>query len=171
MIRSVIALETPPTVKRDQLGCQGYSIFWSDSAKQKEENWRDNAIETKIGWQWPRKMVSAFISHSSKDKAFVRELADFLMRGNEIEVFLDERSIGFGDDIVAKIQSGLNHDVVLLILSPDSVQSKWVQQEYGDAFWEQTNTSRTKLLPVLYRDCAIPHLIKNKKHFDLRKNH
>jgi len=59
---------------------------------------------------------------------------------------------------------------ILLILSPDSVESEWVKREWTDAFWEQTNSRKTKVAAVLYRDCRIPRLLRNKKYFDLRTN-
>jgi len=101
-------------------------------------------------------MVSVFLSHSSQDKPFVRDLAGALEAGGEITVWLDEREIGYGENIVLKIGQGLEADVVLLILSPDSVESKWVKEEWTDAYWDQTNSQRTKLAGVLYRDCQIP---------------
>jgi len=115
-------------------------------------------------------MVSVFLSHSSKDKPFVRELADFLEKDGEIKVWLDERQIAPGQNIVACIAEGLDADFILLILSPDSVESNWVKEEWTDAFWEQTNSRKTKLVGVLYRDCRIPRLLRNKKYFDLRTN-
>ncbi|MGA2144901.1 MAG: TIR domain-containing protein [Bryobacteraceae bacterium] len=115
-------------------------------------------------------MVTVFLSHSSKDKPFVRELADFLESDGQIKVWLDEREIAPGANIVGEIAEGLDSDFILLILSPDSVDSNWVKEEWTDAFWEQTNERKTKLLGVLYRDCKIPRLLRNKKYFDLRKN-
>jgi len=115
-------------------------------------------------------MVSVFLSHSSKDKPFVRELADFLERDGQIKAWLDEREIAPGENIVSGIAEGLDSDFILLILSPDSVDSSWVKEEWTDAFWDQTNNRKTKLLGVLYRDCTIPRLLRNKKYFDLRKN-
>lgn len=115
-------------------------------------------------------MVSVFLSHSSKDKPFVRELADFLGKDGLIQVWLDEREIGYGQNIVGRIAEGLDSDFVLLILSPDSVDSNWVKEEWADAFWEQTNERKTKLAGVLYRDCKIPRLLRNKKYFDLQTN-
>lgn len=115
-------------------------------------------------------MVTVFLSHSSKDKPFVRELADFLGNDGQIKVWLDEREIAPGENIVGEIAEGLDSDFILLILSPDSVDSNWVKEEWTDAFWEQTNDRKTKLLGVLYRDCKIPRLLRNKKYFDLRKN-
>jgi len=75
-------------------------------------------------------MVRVFLSHSSQDKPFVRDLADALEAGGAIKVWLDEREIGYGDNIVVKIDDGLDADAVLLILSPDSVDSKWVKEEW-----------------------------------------
>src|SRR3974390_1102785 len=115
-------------------------------------------------------MVSVFLSHSSKDKPFVRELASSLESGGEIHVWLDERGIAPGQNIVSRIGEGLAADFILLILSPDSVASAWVKEEWTDAFWEQTNNRQTKLLGVLYRDCPIPPLLRNKKYFHLRIN-
>jgi hypothetical protein len=115
-------------------------------------------------------MISVFLSHSSKDKSFVRELADFLQKDGEIQVWLDEREIAPSQNIVSRIEHGLDSDFILLILSPDSVDSNWVKEEWTDALWDQTNDRKIKLLGVLYRDCRIPRLLRNKKYFDLRTN-
>jgi hypothetical protein len=115
-------------------------------------------------------MVRVFLSHSSRDKQFVRELAAFLHEPERIKVWLDEAEIQPGDNIVTKIQRGLDAEVVLFIMSPDSVASNWVTEEITDALWEQVNTDKVKLVGVLYRDCQIPRLIRNKKYFDLRTN-
>jgi TIR domain len=117
-----------------------------------------------------RIMVGVFLSHSSKDKPFVRALADALEAGGEITVWLDEREIDYGQNIVVRIADGLDADFVLLILSPDSVDSKWVKEEWTDAYWEQVESQHVKLAGVLYRDCRIPRLLRNRKYFDLRTN-
>ena len=116
-------------------------------------------------------MPSVFLSHSSQDKPFVRQLADHLRQDPQITVWLDEREVSPGANIVDKIAEALDSDFVLLILSPDSINSAWVKEEWTDAFWDQTNNRRAKLAGVLYRDCQIPRLLRNKKYFDLRTNH
>lgn len=115
-------------------------------------------------------MVRVFLSHSSRDKPFVRELAAFLHEPERIKIWLDEAEIQPGDNIVTKIQRGLDAEIVLFIMSPDSIASNWVTEEYTDAYWEQVNTDKVKLVGVLHRDCQIPRLIRNKKYFDLRTN-
>src|ERR1035438_7911501 len=99
-------------------------------------------------------MITVFLSHSSQDKPFVRELAAFLETQGDVTVWLDERQIAPGQNIVARLTDGLESDFILLILSPDSVASAWVSEEWTDAFWDQTNRRRPKLAAVLYRDCS-----------------
>jgi tetratricopeptide (TPR) repeat protein len=115
-------------------------------------------------------MVKVFLSHSSQDKPFVRELADFLEQDGQIKAWLDEREIAPGQNFVSRIEEGLASDFTLLVLSPDSVDSNWVKEEWTSAFREQTNERKTKLLPVLYGDCEIPRLLGTKQYFDLRTN-
>jgi hypothetical protein len=100
----------------------------------------------------------------------VGDLARSLASDGQMHVWLDEREIAPGPNIVSRIGEGLDADFILLILSPDSVESSWVREEWTDAFWEQTNNRQTKLLGVLYRDCPIPRLLRNKKYCDLRVN-
>jgi tetratricopeptide (TPR) repeat protein len=45
-----------------------------------------------------------------------------------------------------------------------------VTEEITDALWEQVNSDKVKLVGILYRECQIPRLIRNKKYFDLRTN-
>jgi hypothetical protein len=45
-----------------------------------------------------------------------------------------------------------------------------VKEEWTDAYWDQVESQHTKLAGVLYRDCRIPRLLRNKKYFDLRTN-
>jgi hypothetical protein len=55
-------------------------------------------------------------------------------------------------------------------LSPDSVESNGVKEEWTDAYWDQVNSQRTRLAGVLCRDCQIPHFLRDKKYFGLRTN-
>jgi len=67
------------------------------------------------GWQPPPVAMSAehfthdvFLSHSAKDKAVVRPLAERL-RQDELKVWFDEWVLKPGDSIPAKIEEGLEH--------------------------------------------------------------
>jgi len=72
-------------------------------------------------------MIKAFLSHSSVQKEYTRELANEL--GNDSCIF-DERTFESGMPILSEIIKSLNNtDVFVLLLSDESLDSDWVKQE------------------------------------------
>lgn len=72
-----------------------------------------------------------FLSHSSKDKAMVRPLADRL-RADGVKVWFDEWVLKPGDSIPAKIEEGLERSRVLVhCMSANAFGSDWAQLESG----------------------------------------
>src|SRR5215210_8662485 len=55
-----------------------------------------------------------FLSHSAKDKAVVRDVAERL-RKDGVKVWFDEWVLKSGDSIPAKIEEGLEHSRVLVL--------------------------------------------------------
>jgi hypothetical protein len=69
--------------------------------------------------------MRVFISHSSKDKPEVEKLA-VALREHGVEAWLDKWEIGPGDDIVTRINSGLEQaDAGLIVFSSHSRESRW----------------------------------------------
>jgi hypothetical protein len=62
-------------------------------------------------------IIRAFLSHSSNDKPFVRDLVDAVEAGGEIKVWLDDREIDHAESIMLKIADGLDADFVLLFFA------------------------------------------------------
>ena len=70
-----------------------------------------------------------FLSHSSKDKEFVRELYRRLTRDG-VSCFFDAESIGWGDNWVRALERALDScEHVVFVLSPDFCNSEWVEVE------------------------------------------
>jgi WD40 repeat protein len=70
-----------------------------------------------------------FLSHSSKDKAVVRPLAERL-RNDGLRVWFDEWEIRRSDDRSTKIEEGLdNSRVLVLCMSANAFGSDWAQLE------------------------------------------
>ena len=68
-----------------------------------------------------------FLSHSFKDKAVVRPLAERL-RKDGLKVWFDEWVLKAGDSIPAKIEEGLEHSrVLVLCMSANAFGSDWAQ--------------------------------------------
>ena len=116
-------------------------------------------------------MVRLFISHSSKDKRFVRKLAsDLKALGHD--PWLDEWEIDVGDCIVSKLQEGIKQaDFVILVLTAKSVASGWVDREWKSAYWSEVEAGNKKLLPVLLHQCEIPEFLRNKQYADFRSRY
>ena len=72
-----------------------------------------------------------FLSHSTKDKAVVRPLAEQL-RKDGVKVWFDEWVLKPGDSIPAKIEEGLERSrVLVLCMSANAFGSDWAQLESG----------------------------------------
>ena len=112
-----------------------------------------------------------FISHASADKAFVDRLVEDLAQ-NGIEAWYDKFEIQLGDSVPGKINEGIaNAKYFAIVLSPDSVVSKWVTEELNAALMKQVASSGTFLLPLMLRDCEIPPLLAHRRYADFRTNY
>lgn len=108
-----------------------------------------------------------FVSHSHKDNDFGLRLIADLRRdlGSEDAVWYDVSGGLHGGDawwrkIVAEITA---REVFLVVLSPDAVASKWVEDEI-DLAWQQKNSAAGKvIIPVLYRDCEVRADLKTRQ--------
>lgn len=84
-----------------------------------------------------------FLSHSSKDKAVVRAVAERL-RGDGLRVWFDEWELKPGDNIPSKIEEGLEHArALVLCMSANAFSSDWAQLEsYTFRFRDPLNRER-----------------------------
>ncbi|GKX50627.1 toll/interleukin-1 receptor domain-containing protein [Budvicia aquatica] len=110
--------------------------------------------------------VSVFLSHNSVDKPFVRRIATDL-ENHGVKVWIDEAEIKIGDSLIEKIRSGLDEvDYVVVILSPNSVSSIWVQRELDVAMTQEINGRQVKVLPLMYKKCDLPGFLLGKLYAD-----
>src|SRR4051794_20647215 len=100
-----------------------------------------------------------FISHNSADNDLgYRLVRDLRAMYGEDAVWYDSRGgILPGDPWPERLQLELTErDTFLILLSPDSVRSRWVNDEINMA-WQQHNSPRGKvIIPLLVRPCDIP---------------
>jgi len=113
----------------------------------------------------------AFLSHSSLDKPFIRQLASDLA-ANGIDVWLDEQRIRVGDSIPEKIAQGLaGSDFFLIGMSQHSADSPWVNKELNNALVSEVQRRKVHILPLKIDDSPIPHIIADKKYADFSKSY
>ena len=110
----------------------------------------------------------AFLSYSSRDEELAKKLVEAL-ENQGIAVWIDSGQIVVGDSISEKIQDGLEAtEFLVLLLTPSSVQSIWVQKEWQSKLVDEAESRSAVILPVLGQDCDIPRLLKNKRYADIR---
>lgn len=90
-----------------------------------------------------------FVSYSRKDSDFVDQIeAD--LRAREFEVWVDRRELEAGQDWTDQLQIAIDGCMgVLLIMSPDALESEFVRMEYRYAL-----SQKKRVLPVLFRPVA-----------------
>ena len=96
-----------------------------------------------------------FLSHSAKDKAVVRPLAERL-REDGLKVWFDEWEIKPGDSIPAKIEEGLEHSrVLVLCMSANAFGSDWAQLEAGTFRFRDPLNKERRFIPLRLDDAPI----------------
>ncbi len=96
-------------------------------------------------------MQKIFISYSRKDMDFIRKFAGDLEKAG-YDVWWDLTDLQGGDDWVRQIPAAIQtSQFVLVVLSPNSVASEWVQKEYTQAL-----SLHKKIIPVMLAACEIP---------------
>jgi hypothetical protein len=118
-----------------------------------------------------QKEKDLFISYSSKDKDFVRKLANDLTAHGVI-VWWDEWEMKVGDSLIRKIQDGITKSAYLgIVLSPNSVTSSWVEKELDTAQILELERQEVFILPILKETTEIPIFLKVKVYADFRESY
>jgi hypothetical protein len=111
-----------------------------------------------------------FISYSHADKTFVDKLATQLV-AHKVNVWLDRWEMHVGESLIDKIQKAITDaSSLLVILSPESVESEWCKKELNSGLIRELEERRIVVLPVLVRDCTIPLFLREKMYADFRTN-
>lgn len=96
-------------------------------------------------------MTKLFISHSSQDDAFVRELREALADHGQAG-WIDSRELRGGDPLWTEIQKAIdNASAYAVVVSTDSLQSKWVGKElrYALELQERRSKEQFPVIPLL----------------------
>lgn len=109
-----------------------------------------------------------FLSHSSKDKEFVRRLAKSL-RSLGIAPWFDEVEIKPGDSLFGKIGEGLaSSDYLFAVMSANSIASRWVDEELRSMMNVQLKSGQVRVIPIKIDDAEMPWFLTEKKYVDFR---
>jgi hypothetical protein len=106
-------------------------------------------------------MTQVFISYSRKDMAFARRLAGDLERAG-FDVWWDISDLKGGDDWVRFIPAAIEaSQYFVVLLSPNSIQSEWVEREYSYAI-----RLHKKIVPAMIKSCEVPFSLHTINYVD-----
>jgi tetratricopeptide (TPR) repeat protein len=93
-------------------------------------------------------MSKVFISHSSEDDGFVRELRESLAYHDQ-DAWIDSRELVGGDALAPEIRAAIEEaSAFAVVISPDSLESVWVEKELQHALDVQKQRGRDQY-PVI----------------------
>jgi TIR domain len=108
-------------------------------------------------------MTQVFISYSRKDLAFVERLAESLKTAG-LQVWYDLSGLDVGTRWGREIQSAIEaSQCFVVVLSPNSVESEWVEKEFLYA-----NSLKKRIIPLLYQPCKTPMWFINLHFIDVQ---
>lgn len=106
-------------------------------------------------------MSQIFISYSRKDISFVRKLAGDLEKAG-YSAWWDVSGLRGGDDWVRVIPAAIKaSDTFIVVLSPNSAMSEWVEKEYTQAL-----RLRKKIIPIMLEELDVPFGLNNINYVD-----
>ncbi|MGH2376963.1 MAG: toll/interleukin-1 receptor domain-containing protein [Candidatus Limnocylindria bacterium] len=113
----------------------------------------------------------AFLSHAAADEEVARAVFGDLEAG-QLAIWFDEAEITPGDSIPAKINWGLEHSRLLIVLMTASYfdsASGWTDAEWHSALHLDPDNRRGRIIPALAGDCPyVPPLLRQLSRVDLR---
>lgn len=130
---------------------------------------RENFVkEVNLYKKSPADLPNVFISYSTKDLFIAKRLRKSLEE-RAIDVWLAEDDLIVGElwesEIYTKIQ---NSDYLLLIVTHNSLESKWVRKELNKARMREIEDEETVILPLLFEECKLPPRLSRLQYADFR---
>ncbi|HYK36820.1 toll/interleukin-1 receptor domain-containing protein [Alloacidobacterium sp.] len=112
-----------------------------------------------------------FLSHSSRDKEFVRRLSEDLTFC-EIDPWLDEWEIQAGDSLFDRIGDALEKSrYTAIVLGDHFSDSDWARIELKQALAKERRKGAVHALPIICGNSSIPAFLEDKVFIDFRTDY
>jgi tetratricopeptide (TPR) repeat protein len=114
--------------------------------------------------------LQIFISYAHRDRSFVDRLARDLQQ-NRIRYWIDQHEILGGESVVEAIENAIRtSDVLLVALSYNSLNSRWVREELEMMLLRATNEGAI-LLPIRLDHCEVPLRLQARRYIDFSQGY
>ena len=112
--------------------------------------------------------MKVFVSYSHKDLPTVEKLLAAL-DGAGIETAGEADRGQWGENVIERVnQGGDGADYLIVVLSPNYIESAWCQQELATWRLKEVGVDRPFILPVLIDTIDMPSFLQDRSYFDLR---
>ena len=111
--------------------------------------------------------MDVFLSYSHRDRDFVRQITSHCEEQG-IEIWVDEKVLLAGDSIPFKIQEAIDRtQFFVVVLSQNSLKSRWVHKELEQAFDDEIAKGQTKVIPIILGQVEqLPGFLRSKYYAD-----
>lgn len=114
--------------------------------------------------------MEIFVSYSHEDKEIANKIA-FTLKKMGHNVWFDDWKIKAGDNIISKINQGIKQaDAIIVIVSENSLNSKWVFKEFSAMAFGEISKGSSRIIPVLIDKSSVPSYLSNYRYLDLSYN-
>ena len=109
-----------------------------------------------------------FLSYAQEDRDIATYVSDAL-RNAGMRVGFDAWELAPGDSITESIEKSVaSSDLLLVLLSPRSVDSSWIQCELNAGLGKELKDRAVCVIPALIEDCRVPASLADRAYLDLR---
>lgn len=109
-----------------------------------------------------------FLSYGGCDSDIATQIATHL-ESQGLRVWFAPWDIDYGDDVIRRIEQGLEVcRTFLILLSPESLERPWVRQELSSALSKALNEPGREIIPIRYKPCELPAFLSTRKWLDLK---
>jgi hypothetical protein len=100
-----------------------------------------------------------FPCYAHADRETARELAEFLERGADVRVFLEEGEIRDGEDILSKARDARTADMALVLFSRESMPGRWRREQWQPALVDEPAAEGVRIAFLRCDDCIPPKVL------------
>lgn len=114
--------------------------------------------------------MNIFISYAHQDRSRVTPIVERLQQAGH-QIWIDSIKLKVGDNIAERINEGIAAaEVVLVIVSKNSMSSKWVQHEFSSIALSEISKRQPKVIPLLLDAGPVPSYLANYYFLDLTRD-
>ena len=109
--------------------------------------------------------TTVFPCYVAADRELAVQTADFLQRGADVRVFLEEGEMPGGSDLAEKTREARTAEIVLVFFSRNSLPPRWPRAQWEDALVNEPAAENVRIAFLKCDDCLPPKVLPNQ--FDL----